>query len=177
MKQHTLTCAGAVLAAACALEPPTPAAGIPDALKPAASEVQMQTLAARGVQTYQCRRVQDDPQSTEWAFIAPEADLFDAQGRHVGQHHAGPRWESLDGSKVTGTVTARAAAPRDDAIPWLLLAARADGLDGAFARVTSIQRINTSGGAAPSPAGCGMESLGKIARVAYSADYVMFERK
>src|SRR5207245_8699331 len=97
-------------------------------------------VAARGVQIYECRVKKDSPQATEWAFVAPEAELWDAQGKRVGKHYAGPHWEHVDGSKVFGTVKARADAPMAGAIPWLLLKTKSVGPDGAYAKVTSIQR-------------------------------------
>jgi hypothetical protein len=70
-------------------------------------------------------------------------------------------------------VKTRAGAPAADAIPWLLLTARSVGGAGSFAKVTSIQRINTVGGIAPA-SGCDVHTLGRTARVPYSADYVLF---
>src|SRR5205814_3127392 len=79
------------LLAACASQPPAPApAPVPDALRPAAGEAVVTTLAARGVQIYECRVKKDNPNATEWAFVAPEAELFDANGKTVGKHYAGP---------------------------------------------------------------------------------------
>jgi len=147
---------------------------VPDSLKPAAGEALVGSVAARGVQIYQCRVKTDQSTAMEWAFVAPEADLFDAQGKVVGKHFAGPSWENLDGSKIAGSVRARADAPQANAIPWLLLATKSVGPDGAFAKVTSVQRINTQGGVAPNVADCTPEWPGRIARIAYSADYVMF---
>lgn len=166
-----------IVLAACASAPPTPAVQVPDPLKPAANEALLGGVAARGVQIYECRVKKDDPQATEWAFVAPEADLFDAKGKLVGKHYAGPHWESLDGSKVVGSVKARADAPQAGAIPWLLLTTKSVGPAGAFASVTSIQRISTVGGVAPAADGCTQASLGKGARVPYTADYMMFGSK
>ena len=70
-------------------------------------------------------------------------------------------------------MTARADAPQPGAIPWLLLATESVGPAGAYARVTSIQRVNTAGGVAPSAA-CGTAELGRQARVPYTADYRLF---
>ena len=174
MKRRFVVSPLLVVSAACTGPAPSPAFHVPDSLKPAATEQALATLAARGVQIYECRAKQDEPGSMGWAFVAPEADLFGAQGRPVGRHYAGPTWESVDGSKVVGTVKARADAPRAGAIPWLLLTTRSEGPDGEFAKVTSIQRINTAGGGAPAADDCTPASLGKSARVAYTADYVMF---
>ena len=44
-----------------------------------------------------------------------------------------------------------------------------------FAGVTSIQRVNTDGGAAPTR-GCGPDNVGAEARVAYRADYYFYKR-
>jgi uncharacterized protein DUF3455 len=107
------------------------------------------------------------------AFVAPDAELFDARGYVIGQHGAGPVWQSNDGSKITGTVMARADAPRADTIPWLLLSARNTGPAGSFSKVTRIQRVNTAGGTAPSRP-CTAEALGRKARVHYTADYRFF---
>jgi hypothetical protein len=160
------------LLAACASQPSAPVAPLPDNLRPAAGEVTLITLAARGVQIYECRAKKDKPDATEWAFVAPEAELFDAQGRLVGKHYAGPHWESTDGSKIVGSVKARADSPQWGAIPWLLLSAKSVGPAGAFAKATEVQRLNTAGGAAPAE-GCSSAALGATARVPYTADYVL----
>ena len=158
------------IAAACS----TPGLPVPDQLKPPAGESPIAALTARGVQIYECRARTDDAQASEWAFVAPQAELFDAGGRPVGKHYAGPHWESSDGSKVIGSVKARADAPQPGAIPWLLLATRSDGPAGAFAGVTSVQRVNTAGGTAPAAAECAAATRGREARVAYSAEYLLF---
>jgi hypothetical protein len=175
MKRTVLASAVLLVIAACVNHVAVPPVQqVPPSLQPAANEKMVGAVAARGVQIYECRARKDDPQSVEWSFVAPEAQLFNVQGDLVGRHYAGPHWESVDGSKVAGSVSARADAPKVDAIPWLLLATKSVGPDGAFARVTSIQRINTEGGAAPASGECKSEWIGRQARIAYSADYVMF---
>lgn len=157
------------LLAACA---GTPAAPVPAALVPA-GETAVARVAARGVQIYECRAKVGAPSGAEWAFVAPEAELLDASGYTIGRHYAGPHWEDADGSKLVGSVKARADAPAARAVPWLLLNAKSVGGAGRFAKVTSIQRINTVGGVAPA-GGCDVTTLGKPARVPYTADYVLF---
>ena len=158
--------AGAILAlAACAAAP-----AVPETLRPGANETLAMVVAAKGVQIYECRA---KGAAHEWAFVAPEAELFDARGVPVGWHGAGPTWEAVDGSRVKGAVKARADAPNANAIPWLLLATRNDGPAGAFSAVSSIQRVNTAGGLPP-PHGCTRETAGKQARVNYAADYRFF---
>ena len=160
--------AAAVLAAGCA----TPA---PRQLHPA-GETQAFTLPAIGVQIYECRARAGAPGQYEWAFVAPDADLFDRGGKRAGRHYAGPHWEAADGSKVVASVRERMDAPVPDAIAWLLLSARpAGGPEGAFSKVTSIQRLNTVGGSAPE-SGCAQATAGTQARVYYTADYVLFTR-
>jgi hypothetical protein len=177
MNRSLLALSLSALLAACASAPtPAPKAPLPDNLKASDAEAAMGTLAARGVQIYECRAKKDNPNAAEWAFVAPEADLFDAAGRKVGTHYAGPHWESHDGSKIVGAVKSRADAPQSGAIPWLLLTTKSVGPAGSLAKVSAIQRINTTGGAAPAD-GCSMATLGKTARVGYTADYVLLATK
>ena len=154
-----------LLGAACASpQPPTSMVKVPDKLKPGANESLAMIVPAKGVQIYECRARKDQVGGYEWAFVAPEADLFDARGNRTGRHYAGPHWESTDGSKILGTVKERADAPVADAIPWLLLTAKSVGSEGSFSKVTSIQRVNTVGGVAPK-AGCSQAAAGTSARI------------
>jgi Protein of unknown function (DUF3455) len=162
----------AVVGGCAALMPPA-IEPVPGPLVPAGETPRLQ-LAARGVQIYECRRV--DGVQAAWLFIAPEAKLFDERGRPAGRHGAGPSWQAQDGSRIVGTVVAK-VVPRDDdeAIPWLLLYTRTTGGSGRLAGITSVQRIHTRGGTAPAES-CTEATVGRIARVPYTADYVFFER-
>lgn len=140
---------------------------VPDSLKPAAGESLALVVPARGDQIYECR-------AGKWAFVAPEAELFNRAGKKIGRHYAGPHWESLDGSRIVGAVKARADAPRAGDIPWLLLSAKSVGAEGAFSKVTSIQRVTTMGGSAPIEP-CSQD--GRRVRVPYTADYYFFTAK
>jgi hypothetical protein len=162
------------LLAGCASSPT--AVDVPARLKPGADESLALIVPAKGVQIYECRAKKDGAGQYEWAFVAPEADLFDARGAKIGKHYAGPRWEATDGSRILGTTKERAEAPRADAIPWLLLAAKSDGPTGSFSKVTSVQRLNTVGGVAPG-AGCSQTNAGAVGRVSYTADYYFFTAK
>jgi len=157
---------------------PTATVQVPEVLRPGAYEKLVKVVPAKGDQIYECRARKDRPADQavayEWAFVAPEAGLFDANGKQIGRHYAGPRWEAADGSKVIGSVAQRADAPAAGAIPWLLLVTRADGPKGAFSDVTSIQRVATVGGVAPA-GGCA--EAGLKARVPYTADYYFFSGK
>jgi hypothetical protein len=162
------------LLAGCAAQ--APGVTVPDKLRGGANESLAMVVPARGVQIYECRPRRDQVGAFEWAFVAPEADLFDRAGAKIGKHYAGPHWESNDGSKILGAVKERADAPADGAIPWLLLSARSVGPEGAFSKVTSVQRVNTAGGAAPAD-GCSPSSLGTKIRVGYTADYYFLAPK
>ena len=120
---------------------------------------------AEGVQIYRWN-------GTSWVFVAPEADLFANPGGTglIGIHYAGPTWESVSGSKVVGVVEQR-CTPDPDAIPWLLLRAVSSEGPGPFGHVTHIQRVNTSGGNAPTQAG---NNPGDLARVPYTTEYYFY---
>jgi Protein of unknown function (DUF3455) len=119
---------------------------------------------AEGVQIYRWN-------GTSWGFVAPEADLFANPGGTglIGVHYAGPTWESVSGSKVVGAALERCTPDPDD-IPWLLLRAVSSEGPGPFAKVTYIQRVNTSGGIAPTQAG----AIGDEARVPYTTEYYFY---
>lgn len=155
---------------------PTAAVSVPDRLKPTANESLTMIVPAKGVQIYECRAMKDRAGAYEWAFVAPEADLFDVRGNRIGRHYGGPHWEATDGSKIVGAVKERADAPTAGAIPWLLLTTKSVGPDGTFSKVTSIQRVNTVGGVAPGT-GCSAAAAGTPARIAYTADYYFFAVK
>ena len=131
---------------------------------------------ANGVQVYECSPSQDPPGRFEWVFKAPEAELVDREGRRVGKHHAGPTWESSDGSTVIGEVQARDAGPDSNAIPWLPLNAKSNSGTGVFSRISSIQRLPTVGGKAPAaPRGAG--NAQQVVRVPYKAAYDFYAVK
>ena len=161
------TLAVAALLAGCA------STTIPDRLNPSAGETMTMIVPAKGVQIYECRMSKSQPGAYEWAFVAPDAELFDTTGQRIGKHYAGPHWEAADGSKVVAKLDERADAPKATDIPWLLLGAKSVGGDGAFSKVTSIQRVNTVGGVAPK-VGCSQGNAGTPVRVPYTADYYFF---
>ena len=123
-----------------------------------------------GVQIYVCEAKDKGP---EWVFKAPEANLFDAEGRQIGTHFAGPGWKLADGSEVTAAVLAKAAAPVAGAVPWLLLEVKTHVGSGRLAAVATIRRADTKGGAAPAT-GCDASHVGEQARMRYSATYQFF---
>ena len=177
MYRKLIACSLPILVAACAsLQRPTPTVNVPDKLKPRDNKSIAMIVPAKGVQIYECRAKKDQTGAYEWAFVAPEADLFDEGGKKIGRHYAGPYWESTDGSKIAGTVKESADAPQADAIPWLLLVTKSVGPQGSFSKITSIQRVNTVGGVAPKT-GCSQSTVGTTARIPYAADYYFLTEK
>ena len=177
MHSKIITVSVALLLGACtSLQKPTATVNVPDNLKPPGNEALAMIVPAKGVQIYECRAKKDQPGAYEWAFVAPEADLFDISGKKIGRHYAGPHWESADGSKIAGTVKERADAPQAGAIPWLLLVTKSVGSQGSFSRITSIQRVSTVGGVEPKT-GCSQSTVGATARISYTADYYFLSEK
>lgn len=144
---------------------------VPGVLQPAGMTHAVASLEASGVQIYVCRR--DAANQLTWTFLAPQADLYDASGRLVVRHGAGPSWEALDGSRITGKLLQHAANPDDSAaIPMLLLSSTNAGGPGLLSTVHYVQRLATHGGAAPAQA-CVHE--GEEGRSPYLAEYVFLE--
>lgn len=122
---------------------------------------------ARGVQIYRWN-------GDSWDFVAPRASLF-AEPRffgEVGDHYAGPWWESKSGSKVKGArVPGTGCTPDPNAIAWLLLEKVETSGSGIFSSVTYIQRTNTTGGLTPSTFG---SIVGEVMEVPYTAEYYFY---
>jgi hypothetical protein len=165
--------------AACSATPAVVA--VPDAIKAQPGEQVAMVVPAKGVQIYECRAKAGQPGAFEWAFVAPDAALYNTSGTQTGKHYGGPTWESNDGSKLVGALKARSDAPQKAGmaagdIPWLLLTTTASGAKGSFSNVTAIQRVNTVGGIAPA-ATCAQGNAGSQARVPYTADYYLLAKK
>jgi hypothetical protein len=141
------------------------------AVAPPAGSALVLELFADGVQIYTC-----DPKDSGgygWTFNAPDAKLFDKDGRQVGTHFSGPAWELDDGSGVNGEVVAKADAPEPGAIQWLLLRVSRHQVSGALSAVSYIRRADTKGGLAPTK-GCDAQHLSEQARMRYSATYQFY---
>jgi hypothetical protein len=125
---------------------------------------------ADGVQLYNCK---PEGSGYAWHFVAPEANLFDKQGRQIGRHYGGPTWRLEDGSSVVGEVSAKADAPQAGAIPWLLLRVRGHDGTGVLGPVAFVRRAETRSGLPPS-GGCDVSHEGMQARMRYSATYQFY---
>jgi hypothetical protein len=146
---------------------------LPEQLRPPEGETPILRASAKGDQIYVCR-AKADGSGFEWGLKAPDATLHDESGRQVATHYAGPTWQAEDGSKVVGQVAANVPAPGGQAIPWLLLKARSHEGSGRFAAVTHIQRLDTTGGLAPTT-GCDAGHAGAEQRVPYTAVYAFYK--
>ena len=130
---------------------------------------------ATGYQIYACALNANGKPA--WTLKAPDAELFDEQGRTIGKHFGGPTWQLNDGSQVTGKMAAKADAPDPTAIPWLLLTVTGHSGNGRLNGVTSIQRVNTVAGLSPAAPECS-ESSGEVEfKSSYSADYYFYARR
>ena len=145
----------------------------PEQIQAPAGEKLLLQVHAKGDQVYTCK---GDAAQFAWALKAPDAQLFDKDGKPFGKHFAGPSWEASDGSRVSGKAVANAPSPDADSIPWLLVNIVGHEGSGVLSRATSIQRINTKGGKAPA-SGCDAAHVGQEVRVAYSADYLFYAPK
>jgi hypothetical protein len=163
--------AALLLLASCASAPQPRPAAVPENLRVPDGQTVLLRVAAKGAQVYTCKAKTADPAAYDWILKAPDAELFDQRGAKVGRHYAGPTWESTDGSRVAGEVMER--SPVQGAIPLLLLRAKSNEGSGALGSVKYIQRLDTTGGVAPS-AGCDAERAGTEARVEYSATYEFY---
>jgi hypothetical protein len=145
---------------------------------------------AVGTQNYTCL---PSASGFAWTFFGPQATLFKDNGGQIITHFLSPNpdengtaratWQH---SKDTSTLWAAAIASSSDpkfvapgAIPWLLLRVVGDqpGPSGGdqLLETTHIQRLNTSGGVAPST-GCSRSTdVGTKALVYYTAQYVFYK--
>jgi hypothetical protein len=141
---------------------------LPDAIA-APGETIVLTAHAEGAQIYDCKAGADG--KLAFAFREPIATLL-VDGKTVGRHYAGPNWEASDGSAVVGKVAGSAPGATANDIPWLKLPVISQRGSGTLTGITTVQRINTSGGKLDGPC----EKAGSYRSVPYSADYVFLRK-
>ena len=146
---------------------------VPAQIQAPANEQLVLQVHAKGDQVYTCK---EGVTEFAWTLKAPDAQLFDKDGKPFGKHFAGPSWEASDGSRVVGKAVANAPSPDADSIPWLLVNIVSHDGSGVLSRATTIQRVNTKGGKAPA-SGCDSGHTGQEVRVPYSADYLFYAPK
>jgi Protein of unknown function (DUF3455) len=135
----------------------------------APGETKVMEVHAEGAQIYECKA--DASGKKVWQFREPVATLI-SEGKTIGRHYAGPNWELQDTSAVVGKVVARSAGATPKDIPLLKLDVTAERGSGRLSGVTTVQRLNTKGGAAEGPC----EAEGSFQSVPYSSDYVFLKR-
>jgi hypothetical protein len=157
-----------MLASACALA----SAALAQVPAPIAApgEIVVATLHAEGAQIYDCKAGSDG--KLAWAFREPIATLL-LDGKTVGRHYAGPNWEHMDGSAVVAKVAGRAPGVTPKDIPWLKLEVTERRGNGVLSATTTIQRINTQGGAAEGAC----DKAGAYLSVPYATDYVFLRKR
>jgi hypothetical protein len=144
---------------------------VPAALQPPAGYTVAFTAKATGVQIYTSSM--EAGSAPKWTFEAPLAELS-GHGETI-HHYAGPSWEAADGSKIvrdTGTPVATVPAKQAKAdVPWLLIKVTPDAAPGMLSKVGYVQRISTTGGAAPATP---PTREGTKVGVPYTATYVFY---
>jgi Protein of unknown function (DUF3455) len=187
----------AVLAVAFTISPLRPAyAGdivpppVPPGLQvPAGNQAFLEGHAV-GTQNYICLPAGSN---VAWTLFGPQATLFNDRDRQIITHFLSPNPDESGTARATwqhswdtSSVWAMAIAPSSDpdfvesgAIPWLLLqvvGTEAGPTDGArLTRTTFIQRLNTSGGIAPSTGCAQATDVSQRAFVPYTADYLFYK--
>ena len=161
---RSVTLAAALLTGSAALA----ADSLPDAIA-APGETVVLSVHAEGAQVYECKAVADG--KLAWSFREPVATLI-ADGKTVGRHYAGPNWESVDGSAVTGRAIGNAPGATASDIAWLKLEVISHRGNGVLSGATTVQRINTSGGQLAGAC----DKAGSLKSAPYSADYVFLRK-
>ena len=170
---------------------------VPSDIQVPAGNVAFLVGHAVGTQNYICL---PSSRGFAWALFTPEATLFDDQRGQLITHFFSPNpseggtiratWQH---SKDTSTVWAQVIhVPSTDpnfvepgAIPWVLLQTASGGKEGGgvqdgptggdtLSATTFVQRLNTSGGIAPSTGCASAPDVGKKAFVPYTADYFFY---
>jgi hypothetical protein len=157
-----------ILVLAAALPATSAMAQMPAAIT-APGETPVAQYHAEGAQIYECKAGTDG--NLTWEFREPIATLM-LDDKTVGHHHAGPTWENADGSAVVGKVAGNAPGATANDVAWLKLDVVSERGRGALSDVTTVQRINTHGGAAQG----GCDKAGDFHAIAYSADYIFLRK-
>lgn len=163
---------GGLLLTACSAVPgPAQSGASPSSFNPPQAQ-QIVSATASGVQTYTCEF--DAQHQLHWVFKSPLATLYDASGKAVIQHAAGPSWQADDGSRIVGHVIASRPSTAQNSIPELLLETKSTSGKGTLSGVRYVQRVNTVGGLAPK-ATCSSEH--QAGSSPYLAEYVFYRQK
>lgn len=180
MRLHLALLAAALVGLPSFAAIPEPA-GLTAQMRAGANEEPAFMLSGSGVHIYQCRVTANNATTNSaentfaWSFVAPDATLSDGERTTARLTSPNLIESSSDRGSVSGLVRSSQQAGNNN-LPWTLMRAQPIGDAGLFTGVTSIQRVNTNGGMAPAT-GCGADTVGSEARVAYSADYYFYKRR
>lgn len=123
---------------------------------------------AVGAQIYECKAGADG--KLAWRFREPIATLI-LDGKTVGRHFAGPSWE-VEGSVVVGKAAASAPGATERDARWLKVAVVERRGDGPLKDATTVQRIDTQGGAFAGAC----DKVGDLHPEPYAADYLFLKK-
>lgn len=143
-------------------------AEVPEAIA-APGQTLVATVHAEGAQVYECKA--DAAGTLVWQFREPVATLI-VDGKTVGRHYAGPKWEMADGSAIVAKAAGRAPGATAKDIPLLKLEVISQRGSGQLTGVTTVQRLNTKGGVAEGAC----TTAGAFLSVPYSADYAFYRK-
>jgi hypothetical protein len=168
MKLHSNNSLFAVALACLLLTPAQAFAQVPAAVA-VSGETTIATFHAEGAQLYECKL--DPANKLVWQLREPIAALM-LDGKTVGTHYAGPNWQHSDGSGVRGKAVSSVPGATSNDVPWLKLEVTEQRGNGILSHASTVQRINTNGGATQGPC----ETAGEYRGVPYSADYVFLRK-
>jgi hypothetical protein len=147
---------------------------------------------AEGTQNYICL---PSGGAVKFVLFTPQATLFNGDGKEIATHYFSPNpdeagtirptWQHsrdtslVRGKGLPGESSSDPAYVAPGAIAWLLIrvAGTQDGPQGGsiFANTSFLQRVNTSGGAAPATGCASSDDIGHQAFVPYTADYYFYK--
>ena len=145
------------------------AADLPETIR-APGEIAVLQVHAAGAQIYECKTGPAGAGPT-WQFREPIATLL-RDGKTIGRHYAGPTWE-VGGSSIVGKMTGRSPGTTSKDIAWLKLEVTDRRGDGPLQEVSTVQRINTVGGALDGSC----DGVGDLRAEPYAADYVFLKKE
>jgi Protein of unknown function (DUF3455) len=139
---------------------------------PTGHAISMETVGVGSI-TYECKPKTNSSDQFEWVFVGPDAKLLSRSGTEVGKYYGPPAtWQSLDGSKITGTQLA-VSPSKPGSIPLQLVKTNLVIGDGKMSNVSYIQRVATQDGIAPQKA-CSASNVSSKEVVTYKADYIFW---
>ncbi|WP_206956905.1 DUF3455 domain-containing protein [Trinickia acidisoli] len=173
--------AGCASTAAHSIQPSANSA-LPTELRVGPKQSLDDVLVTLGDETWRCARAAVDPASSavrsnsalQWVQVGSAGTLVTRKRRNVGTVLPGDYFVAYDGSFVKAIVTHQSQVDANT-LTWARYSVQYDGnaspAQGRFAHLSSILRIETTGGLPPNPR-CMHEGLQLL--VPYSATYLLY---